>query len=442
MISLFFTIAGILIILGAMLGVLRAAQHRYQLHPEFSRKAAHIITGLICLSFPWIFTQLWPVLVLTLAITAVLLSLRLVPHLKNQLGGVLGGVERDSLGEIYFPIAVAATFWLAQGNWILYFIPVLVLTVADSVGALVGLRYGIFRFQTDEGEKSAEGSIAFFSAAFLSAHVPLLLFTSIGRAECLLIGLTIGFLIMLLEAISWRGLDNLFIPIGTLYLLKLYWSMDALHLGLRLAVLTCLAILSLYWRKRTTLSDSALMAAALAGYGLWAFGGWSFLVGPLLLFALYLLLPGFDPVTRPIQNLHAVTRVIGGAYLYLFVALNTGNDIGWRPFHLCVACHAGNIIGARLLVLRPNFSKTRVIFIAWLVPILLFAPALLCFIPIRSWAISIALLALAVLTSVLAFTKYWSPITPPPDRQLRQWYVESAIAPLAASIGLFILFTR
>ena len=52
------------------------------------------------------------------------------------------------MGEFYFPVAVAVVFVLARGDTLLYLIPVLTLTVADSVGALIGVRYGFARYQT------------------------------------------------------------------------------------------------------------------------------------------------------------------------------------------------------------------------------------------------------------------------------------------------------
>jgi V/A-type H+-transporting ATPase subunit I len=76
----------------------------------------------------------------------------------------------------------------------------------------------------------------------LSTHVPLLLFTDIGRAESLLLGLTIGLLVMLIEAIGWNGLDNLLVPVGGFFLLLGYRQLDARQLlMLFLIVLALLA---------------------------------------------------------------------------------------------------------------------------------------------------------------------------------------------------------
>jgi phytol kinase len=83
-------------------------------------------------------------------------------------------------------------FWLSPDDPLLFVIPMLVLSLADAVAALIGISYGRLRYESTDGIKSAEGSAAFFCAAFFSVHVPLLLFTQVGRAETLLISLVLG----------------------------------------------------------------------------------------------------------------------------------------------------------------------------------------------------------------------------------------------------------
>ncbi|MBD1995615.1 hypothetical protein H6G00_03095 [Leptolyngbya sp. FACHB-541] len=276
-------------LVGLMVG-LRVYQYHFSPHPELVRKLLHIPMGLITLSFPWLFSKTLPVLVLAGIAIVWLLALRLYKPLTTRLGSVLGGVGRRSLGEIYFPISVGVLFLLSQGDPLLFCIPMLILTLADAVAAVIGVRYGQFHYTTTDGYKSAEGSITFFTIAFLSVHIPLLLLTDIGRAETLLIALILGLLVMLIEAIAWQGLDNLFIPLGGFILLKLYLEMDALTLLVRLIVTLLLVTFVLCWRQRTTLNDSALLGTAFIGYLSWTLGGWQWLLAPAILFLTYPLL--------------------------------------------------------------------------------------------------------------------------------------------------------
>ncbi|MEO1146727.1 MAG: hypothetical protein AAFY26_14165 [Cyanobacteria bacterium J06638_22] len=287
-------------LLGLMLG-LRVWQRARSPNSELVRKLVHIPMGLLTLSFPWLFTSPWSVTVLGSLAIGFLVSLRLVVPLAKRLGKVLGSVERRSLGEVYFTISIVTVFWMsslsdvpATEQRLLFIIPMLILTLADAVAALIGVRYGQTRYTTDEGFKSAEGSLAFFMVAFFSVHIPLLLFSTTGRAETLMIAIILGLLVMLLEAIAWRGLDNLFIPMGSFLLLNAHLTMTISELVWRLVATVLLVLLGLAWRPNTTLNDSAILGVAFVGYIAWMLGGFPWLLPPLLLFLTY---PWFVPWT-------------------------------------------------------------------------------------------------------------------------------------------------
>src|SRR5262245_34698322 len=164
---------------------LRLYQRFYSPHPELVRKLLHMGMGLATLSLPWLFDRAWPVLLLAGISIVALVSLRLVASLKSGLGNVVAGVARASLGEIYFPLAVTVLLLLYlyvdtanPARLILYCVPILLLTLADAAAALIGVAYGRLHYHTTDGQKSAEGSLAFFLCAFLVVHIPVLLFTS------------------------------------------------------------------------------------------------------------------------------------------------------------------------------------------------------------------------------------------------------------------------
>lgn len=327
--------------LGGVMTALKLLGPRLGLHPETSRKSVHILMGLVSLSFPWLFREAWPVLLLALLAVGGLAATRLVAPLRRCFGGVLHGVERHSLGEVYFPLAVAALFLLSSGNRLLYAVPLLTLTLADAVAALVGVRYGQHRFATSEGSKSAEGCLAFFTVAFLSAHVPLLLLSDTGRAESLLIALVLGILVMLFEAVTVGGLDNLFIPLACYALLRRYLHLGADELLFRVVIICLLALLVFCWRRRTTLKESGLLAAALVGYMNWALGGWQWLAVSLVLFLTYTRLwPGSDENSRPVHTVRAVASVAAPGLLWLLAAVETGENDHLLPFILVYAVHS------------------------------------------------------------------------------------------------------
>jgi phytol kinase len=308
----------VVVVLAGLFGALRLLCRMKVVHPEAIRKLLHVGMGLVVLTFPWVFDSAWPVIVLAGGSALALILLKLNPALRAASGGVIEGVGRESLGEVYYPISVGVLWVMSDGAWLLFVIPMLILTLADALAALIGVRYGKTRYQTWDGAKSLEGSIAFFAVAFLSVHVPLLLFTEVGRAETLWIAVILGLLAMLIEAISWKGLDNIYIPLGAFALLNLYLPMPAEALVLRVGVTVGLVIFVFAWRGRTTLDDSALVASAFFGYAAWMVGGWLWLLAPLAVFVANCLVWPRREEDRS-HHLPAVVAVTAAGLTWLFI---------------------------------------------------------------------------------------------------------------------------
>lgn len=223
----------ILLVLAALMGLLVALsiyKGRCHPHPELPRKLLHVGMGVICLSFPWLFDALWPVLLLAGVSSAMLWALRSVALLRQHLGGVIHGVRRSSLGDLCYPLSVALVFALADGDPALYCAPIALLALADPAAALVGRR-GRLRYTTRDGVKSLEGSIAFGCVGFLCVQVALGLLRPLYGPELILISAAMALLTAVVESYSWGGFDNLFVPLAGIA---------------SLAVLSCLAVAALY----------------------------------------------------------------------------------------------------------------------------------------------------------------------------------------------------
>ncbi len=104
------------------------------------------------------------------------------------------------------------------------------------------------------------GASACFLAAFLGTQTGLLLFTEIGRVETLLIALTAGLSLTLLEAVAGNGFDNLLIPLVALLLLKTCLEMDVPSLAAYLGTSLALTFSALFCLRRRFASrvDSSL----------------------------------------------------------------------------------------------------------------------------------------------------------------------------------------
>lgn len=209
-----------------------------RLAPELARKALHICIGLIAASFPWIFTdakQVWMVVAL---LTLGFLALRHVAILKHLLGNSIYSIGRKSYGELCFPVAIGILYTLAGDNKLLYLLPLMIVTFADSLAALVGLYYGRRRYHSPDGRKTIEGSLVMFLVSMSCAFVALNLQTSMSPQAVLLVAFNLASMVTLVEAISWRGIDNLMIPLAAYYLLQAYLSLDIGELGAH-ALMNC-----------------------------------------------------------------------------------------------------------------------------------------------------------------------------------------------------------
>jgi phytol kinase len=372
-------VAMLAILLGAlvMLLTLRLCHKRAKVSGEWTRKLAHIGTGAMSISFPWIFSSRISVFIVCGASIILLLAMRYVPFMRSHLSGVLDDVARESWGELYFPVSVALLFQLAHGDKMQYAIPLLVLTIADTVAALTGAEYGKHGYATTEANKSVEGSIAFFCAAFFSVNVVLVVFSNVGRVETLLISLDIGVIVMLLEAIAWRGLDNIFIPLGVFILLRLYLAMPVNQLWNRFRVAVVLVIFVTAYARKTTLQGSALLAAALVLYISWALGGWQWLIPPAILLLSYtFFFPGKITAADRTHNVYAVLSIASAGLVWLFLYRIWQEPGFFFPYTVAFAIHLA-VIAWNLLY--PRYSSARVVMIACVLLswVLMFAPYVL-----------------------------------------------------------------
>lgn len=246
--------------------IIKIIEKKANINGETKRKLFHMTMGLVMLTFPYIFESVISVGILGIIALSVLLLLKHT-KLKNSLGTILYSVSRESLGEIFFVISVFTIFYLSKGDKILYSIPILILTFADSVAALIGKNYGKKDIsEMNEDSKSLEGSFMFFMVAFMATLVPLQLFTTVGREEVLIISTIIGFNIALIEMISHTGNDNLLIPLTTYAFLATHIVLPLESLRMNLIILGAIFVLVTIANRVKAWSKLALVETLVVGY--------------------------------------------------------------------------------------------------------------------------------------------------------------------------------
>lgn len=322
-----------------LMGGVLVLRKRGALGSEGSRKAMHMGMGIVTLGFPWWFQQPWPVLVLTGGFVALLFALRYVPFLRDRYGSVLCGVGRASWGEVYFPISVGTVFTLSHEQPLYYLIPVLILTFADATAALVGKALGRRRYLADEGEKSWEGSGAFLAVAFFCTGIPLVV-AGWPPLHAALVALCIAVVTTLLEATAWRGLDNVFVPLSTLVMLRLYHDVpDALVLR-HLGGLALLAALHVVLRRAALLREGTLLGALLVVYLCWTLGDIHWAFAPIVVLVTHRWLNFGAPAEAPVLlHSHEALLAFGLPSLgWLFADRLLGVD-GFIPFNIAFGAH-------------------------------------------------------------------------------------------------------
>lgn len=354
----FSAIIFVLVVLALLMQGLFLYQRAKSPHPEVVRKIVHAVMGGVTLWFPYIFQSALSVFMLALVAGGGLTYIKQSRKLRGGVADVLCAVKRQSYGEVSFVAAIAVLFALAQHQPLLYAIPVLILTLADSISALVGIFAGKRRFTTSEGTKSAEGSFAFFVTTFFATAIPLLMFSTIAAPNIILISLLLGGLVMMFEAISWRGLDNFLIPISAFVLLSIYMTLDFQALLSRFLVASVLLSFALYWRSRTALHDGAAIGAALACYASTAIGGVEWLLAPLTVFSLHkFALPQRYHAARRTHSVRAVISVASIGLLWLLASKITGNSDLFFPYTVSFALNFAMIATAHLQKL--NYKSYR-----------------------------------------------------------------------------------
>lgn len=188
---------------------------RLKIRGEFTRKFAHFAATIAVIPFPYIFSSHWYVAVLAFIFFVVLAVTQYSKQLKS-----IHDIDRKSMGSYLLPLSIYLTFLLANmmDNKFLFILPMLILGICDPMAAIVGVgfqknNHRIRLFGIDTG-KSLFGSSAFFFTAFIVSLIALYFNRGSFQVETFGIALLVAAAGTVAEILSWRGSDNLSIPLG------------------------------------------------------------------------------------------------------------------------------------------------------------------------------------------------------------------------------------
>lgn len=395
---------GSVLVLLALMAVVRLLAKKVGLSAELQRKLVHIGTGLYALTMPWLFPARWPVYMLIAITLVVMLMLRLPRFSSTGLGGTLHGVDRKSYGDLLLALSVGICFFLAQGNTLYFVLPIAVLTLADAAAALAGTAYGTKHFQVEESRKSIEGSVVFFMVTLVIAVVCLMLLSSLPALNVLALSLIVAAFGTLVEAQSWRGYDNLFLPLGLLVFLSVHADSSLPQLAL-LAGLFFVSVVSFrIIGPKFGLNAHAARVYVVVVFLLIAVTAIQNTILPVLVLVAH----AWCRTTNPGREKYPDLDIVAALALFSFGWLILGNASGWNAISFYGISAMGLTMGLSVIALNKERTLWRTIGVAGIAGGLFFlSRVIVTFNPeLSNWAeplggVTLAVLVIMVVTATI-----------------------------------------
>lgn len=214
---------GILLCFIYIFGVIGAAEGMRKWRgysSDFTRKVIHIGVGMISWGLHWIFDNPW-----YFAVACALFMLINFLDWRYGFFAAMASGDRSNLGTVYFPFAVglvALLFWEQRPLLIAALMP---LTWGDGLAPVIGRRFGRRVYTVGQSQRTVEGSLGFFLAAYLFTW--LALWVAIGTpgltpGAAALPALVVVLLATIVEGVSVWGLDNLTVTATAVIILSLW----------------------------------------------------------------------------------------------------------------------------------------------------------------------------------------------------------------------------
>jgi len=260
----------------ALIGLSEVLRRRLNISGEHTRQMVHVGVGLLVVTSPFIFRSAVPPAVLAL----IFIILNLVALQTERLKG-MHSTTRTSYGTVFFPLTfliLIGLYWYTDPA--LLVVGMLIMTIADPAAAVIGTRTRHLRtFTLWHDTKTVQGSLTVFLVTFVIATGVFALARAIdhvtvpGILNLLIIGVCVGIVGMLGEALSRAGSDNLTLPLGSALMLDI---MQSLTFREQLAVLgwILLSFLLAYMSyKLKALTRGGAAGAMLLGSIVFSIGG-------------------------------------------------------------------------------------------------------------------------------------------------------------------------
>ncbi len=200
------------------LGILEFIRRKEYVTKSNARKMLHIVLGNILFILPLFSSKVLATLIPFVFIPVNYIMSPFSPIKKLQMDTFEAG---HSWGTILYAISLTIVVWVGFDNPYLLIVSFFPLCYGDGFAALIGSNVKSHNFEIYSGTKSLLGIWSFIWATFLSIIGGLYIFNVMGfesiKIEVIVVSAIIfAVLGVLIEILSPKGMDNLFIPIISL----------------------------------------------------------------------------------------------------------------------------------------------------------------------------------------------------------------------------------
>lgn len=284
--GLLFAVLLLIIILAELI------RKRLAVSAEATRKLVHILTGWLIALTPLLLTSALPLLI----ISGSFVVINSIAIRKHWLPGI-NSSPQISYGTVFYPASFLILILLLWHNHKSVLVTaMLVLAIADAMAAIIGRSVASpKRYQISGETKSVQGSLAMLATTFLIVVGALYIFLptdgiSLTWPRILWIAAIAAILATVCESISFRGSDNLTVPLGAalvIHYMLTHSTADNLNFTLGIAIALFIAGVSFLLHF---LNGSGAVSTFLLGSIVFGIGKWEYSLPILLFFVLSSLL--------------------------------------------------------------------------------------------------------------------------------------------------------
>jgi len=285
--------SGILLLaLAFVIGCSEFIRKKLNISVKVTRKFVHILTGILIAITPFLLQQPYPLLI----ISGVFIIVNLIAIKMGWMPG-MHATEQTSYGTVFYPISFFILILLLWKNHrAILVMSMLIMAIADAMAAIIGENLNKpKRYQFSGEQKSVQGSAVMLITTFVITAMGLKFFSafenlSIKFTPGLWIAAIVAIIATACESISYKGSDNLTVPLGaafTLHYMISHSPAQNLIFAIGIGIALFVAVGSYYFRF---LSGSGAVSTFLLGAVVFGTGKWEFSLPILLFFILSSLL--------------------------------------------------------------------------------------------------------------------------------------------------------